>query len=128
MVENRVLTYLLIAEKACRQKEDKMNVLKPTAAVLAALLCAGSANVFAVDFGHTGQPGFAGPSGFPGWVPGPPGWAGGANDPADAMATPNVEADRPEAAGPDQPGFGQWGPKDAGQRPGAPWSGQRPPH
>jgi hypothetical protein len=103
--------------------EDIMNVLKSAVTVLAAVLCIFSANAlggFQPYHGWNGaQVGNATPIG------GPSG-AMEALEPVDALG---VDEEYP-GQGEDEPGFGEWGPKDAGAaKPGLgfPGSGCRPP-
>lgn len=102
-----------------------MNALKSAVTLLTAMLCIASASALA-DYAPYG--------GWNGAIVGnatPPGGPSGIQetlDPADAVLS--VDEEYP-GQGEDEPGFGEWGPKDAGAaNPGLgfPGSGCRPPH
>jgi hypothetical protein len=99
-----------------------MNLWKPVVTLLAGLLCVASASVVA-----GGAPGSGG--GAPNRIdPGNyPGWMGGEGRFGPNTATLDEVEAAEELTGVEAlvPGFGHWGPKDAGKNPGAPWS--RPP-
>jgi hypothetical protein len=99
-----------------------MNILKSAVTLLAAVLCIVSANAFGGS-GHNGW------SGAQVGNATPPGFAQGDMEVLDLADTLTVDEEYP-GEGEDEPGFGEWGPKDAGAaKPGLgfPGSGCRPP-
>jgi hypothetical protein len=102
--------------------ESIMNVLRSSVTLLAAVLCIVSASALA-GFEYGGWRGAQVGNATP------PGYAPGNMDALDLADALTVNEEYP-GEGEDEPGFGEWGPKDAGAaKPGLgfPGSGVRPP-